>query len=475
VVAVLLIGTRTGLRGSAADAAGDLVRADVLACLLLASLAFSLATGRGAVPIFRNRAEARFIVGSALRAPLAIAYLQTREVTVGTLRFFVSFFYLLLAFGPRRLGPQAMVTDIALFVAVVGASVAMNAPRRLLAPPAGFVAAVGGGLGALLALVPLIGDGLPLVALPAPVEHALRTVVPAWHPGAILLAPTIGWVLAAVALDVAAIAILAAAGRDRYPELYALSVARLDRAERQRGWRASPVGAGVRSRSGLEPPAGAGVLVWKSVVEFGRTRPWRRTAGGALLWCGAGFVLGRFAGGESSALFLSSAATAINILLVSGSGELVALGDEVRRPLFWVSGAGLFARLSALLIARTWRMSLTLECVAAGFALGGGTAFEVFVVAVGFPVLVVLFESVAFATFAAFPSAVDRRGLAVGLRLGGSIVVVAPPLTLAAIGISLTGVPLAGVLGAIALGLIEAGFLISFAAWRLDGRIDRAL
>lgn len=458
----------------------DIARADFFMCALLVTLASSLASGRGAIGIFRSRAEARFIIASPVAAPLAIAYLQAREALAQGTRLLFSFLYFILLFGPRRLGPIAALTDLIFILAIMSAAAAVVVPRRLLARPAGMACAAVGGPLALLALAPALRDAVVLspVQLPAPLANRVLALMPAWHPGRVLLEPHPLWLLAVLAVAAAAIAVLASAGRDAYPELYALSIARIDRLERwreRRGGSHPALGIGARARraAAVGAPTGVLILVWKSVVEFSRRTQPRAMIGTAALWCLAGFGAARFVASGEGALFATLVGVTINVILIVGIGAVDAIASEVRRPLFWLAPAGLFERLCALALARIWRTIVTLELIALSFALGGGEPIQTLVLAIGLPALVALVAGVGFAAYALFPSAADRRGPIAALRLIVSIVLLLPPFVLAVAAATVFDAVLLGLAAAVLLAIIEAGALIGVAAWRLDGHIDR--
>ena len=457
----------------------DVARADYCICALLVMLALSLASGRGAIGIFRSRAEARFIIGSPVAAPLAIAYLQTREALAQGLRLLVSFMYFIFIVGPRRLGPIAAFTDLTLVLAIIAAASAVVVPRRLLPRRAAAVCAAVGAPLALLASAPALRDAAAALP-PLPVARAVLAFVPAWHPGRVLLEPNPLWLLAVIALTAGAIAILASAGRDAYPELYALSIDRIDRLDqwrRRRSGRRSegkvPKAPGSRVPITIPAPAGVLVFVWKSMVEFRRGRSPQYIAGGAALWCLAGVAAARLATAQDDAFFSVLAGVIINVILIIGISVTSAIAAELRRPLFWLAPAALFERLCALGLARIWRTIATFEVIAAGFALGGGRPIGTLFFAIGLPALAALLAGVGFAALALFPSAADARGPVTALRLGVSIVLLVPPFVLAVVVGTAFGSGPSGVVAAALLALFEAGALIGIAAWRLDGHVDR--
>jgi hypothetical protein len=427
----------------------DVSSADFFVCSLLIGLALVFAIGRGAFGIFGSRVEARFIIGSPISAPLAIAYLQTREVISRSPRFLFSLSYFIFVFSPGRLGPPAILADL-LLVALIYA--ALRAAVVRFEPP-----------------------------LPAAVTSAILGTIPAWHPGRVFLEPSLGWVLAALALAACATAILAGAGSDSYPELYALSIAQIDRLERWRARRRGAAGAATAPAAAAQrvvaagrwAPAGVPIYIWKSVVEFGRQRRPALIAGGYLAWCVAGFAAGNLFVRSDDAVFFAVAGTSINLILIFGVTATGAVASEVRRPMFWLADTPLYERLCALVVAQVWRPVATFEAVALGFAVGGGKPIELLFIAVGLPALVVLLAGAGFVAYALFPSAADWRGPVLALRVVLCMVFLIPPLVLFGIAAATLNVPIPALLGASLLAVFEGAVLVGVAAWRLDGHIDR--
>jgi hypothetical protein len=468
-------------RGTVHGSAGDVARADYFVCALLATLAFSLASGMGAVGIFRSRAEARFIIGSPVAAPLAIAYLQAREALSRGLRLLFSFVYFIFLFGPRALGALTVTVDLILGFAIVTAAAAVVVPRRLLPRPAAIACVVVFAPLVVLAIAPAVRDVVehaPL-PLPRPLMSTMLTLVPAWHPGRVLLEPHPLWLVPVLAVTAAAIVILSSAGRDAYPELYALSISRIDRLERWRRRRTHSVSepAAMHGSLGNIPaPPGVLVFVWKSMVEFGRRTRREYIVGGAVLCCIAGYAAARLAKADGEAFFATLGGVIVNLILVVGIVGITAtntIAGEIRRPLFWLARAPLFERLCALALARIWSTVAALELVAICFAVGGGSAVGTLFFALGLPALVALLAAVGFTTFALFPGPVDLRGPVTILRLGLSATLLGPPFVLAVLITALFDAKLAALIAAVTLAVIEAAALMGIAAWRLDGHVDR--
>ena len=467
-------------RGHAAHAFAPraAVNADYAVCALIATLVFSLATGREANGIFRSRAEARLLSVRRLHRRWRFAYLAARESLGQAGRFLFSLLYLIVVLAPYALSAVAALTDVAIVLGVITAWAAMGVPRRLLPAWAGRICACAGMPLGLLAIAPAVRDAVIAIHAPARLADPVLAFVPAWHPGSVLLEPNLLWCAGALALAAAAIGLMAVAGRDAYPELYALSLARIERRENLLRRRASRAGSAKPApltritRASRRPRLWSGVLalVWKSGVEFRAIVHPAASAGaiGLSALAGVTLALSARAGGRDFGLVF---VTAINLLIVTGY-ITPAIGGELRRPLFWLSGATLFERLSALVLAYSWRRLAIVEAAAAGFALAGGSPLHALELACGVPTVVILVTAAGVAAFALFPSPSDQRGPAALLRLVVCGLLLLPPAVAGGI-IAALGAPRTALIAASLLALVEAGALVGAAAWRLDGRTDR--
>ena len=458
---------------SGRGASSDIARADYLACALLGAIALSLAFGTGPIGIFRTRAEARFIVGSRIRAPVSIVYLQARQSLGRALRYVSSVLYFGFLLGPRHLEPLGVLTDFALVVALLAAAAAINVPRRLASRPWAIACMIAGIPLALAATAPALRDGLLVFPSSSHIVE-IRRILPHLHPGTMLLAPNPLWLIAALALTATAIAVLASAGRDAYPELFALSLAGIDRSEAlaMRLGRAKAVVAPRPVVVRLPAPPGVLVIVWKSIVEFRRShRTIRTVALGAAIWLALGFALARFTGDDIARLAAALSAAGL-FLFIASIAATAALATEVRRPLFWLSTATLFERMLALLAARIWRVTLTFELITAGFVAGGGVPAGALATGIVLPAFAVLMTSIGFAAYALVPNASDERGPGSGLRLAVAFVLLIPVFAIGGIaGVFFGALPSFAAMTLFMLA--EAFTLVGAATWQIDGRIDR--
>jgi hypothetical protein len=283
--------------GHSGGAHADLLRADFFICAQVALFAFSLAFGSGRIGLFRTLAEARFVVGSAVRAPVAIAYLQARDSLASALRSLSQVVFIGFAAAPRHLAPFVTIADILFFGAMFGATRTVLLARNLAPRPWPAICLAAGIPLGLVAMEPAVRDVAGWLAPYQPLAARTRDVLPAFHPGIALLAPTPLFLIVPLAILAATIALVARGGRDAYPELYALSLARIDNAaylaeRRNRKGDAKP---GRRAIAvALPAPSGSLVILWKSVVEFRRAHPTLWTLlFGAAIWIAVGFAFAR--------------------------------------------------------------------------------------------------------------------------------------------------------------------------------------
>lgn len=447
----------------------DIARADLLVGGFLLTFVVMLALGRGFVGLFRTAAEARWIIGSPVPPSIAIAYLQAREAIAQSLRFLSSFVYLLVFTAPRAVSVRQGLLDLVLVMAALVAFASLLLPRRFAPQWSTPIFVLAGLPLAALAALPIVRDGIVGILSPAPLTTALSARLPAWHPGMVLFVDNAPWVALLLLVALAAVLLLAAIGRDAYPELYAISMAHIEHRERVRGRR----GFGARiAAPGLLPPAGVMALLWKSYVEFRRRVPLPLFIGMSLLWLVAGAATARLSRWHE-AVFVTVIGTLANAAIVLSLTVRTELAAELRRPIFWLSAATLYERLWALALGQMWRYLFDAAMMAAGLALGGAPLQWILAVPVGGCALVVLLTGIGYASFAFFPSALDQRGPLAALRLFVSYVLLLPPLavfTVAAIGLRSAG---PAFIAAAVLALAEGAVLMGIAAWRLDGRVDR--
>lgn len=461
----------------------DRVRADEVLGSVAALLLLTLAVGKSSFGVFRSRIEARLVIGSPVSPARAIAYLVARDAIVLSGRFAVSIGYVLFLTIPRSVGALPFALDLALLL-VFGIAVTIAlVPRRLLhGLPAAACAVVVAGLGLLAALPAL--RGLAIQLLPrTQVAAFFVTRVPEWHPGIILLRPNLGWLAATIGLAALAVGVLVAMTRDAYPELYALSTGAIDlrdnlsgkrgfaaRIEALRASRATSLGPVT---STTNAPAGILIFVWRSFVEFlRRTQPRVRVLDAAF-WAVCGYAFARFTRAEETFVVASVAGAGLSSLVVFSTATSTAVALELRRPIFWLSSAWLTERFGGLALGQLWPQVARSLIAAFGCAIGGAAANYTETIAIGLPALLTLVLGTGYALFALFPSTVDQRGPLAIVRIFVTYFLLVPPLAFLIVVDFMLGLQLVGLVGFAILAVLEGGGLVAFAAWRLDGRIDR--
>lgn len=449
----------------------DITRADTFMCLFLAAFIFSTTINKQSVALFRNRVEARFITSAPIAAPLAIAYMQTRAALGRSGRLFLTLLWLLYLLGPRHIGPWATFFDLGLLFSLLVTSTAIAVPRRLLTRSVQkFISVLGVAL-IVIALLPILRDFVSKSSLPlAPwLQKRILIAIPALHPGKFLLSPQPLWTLAFIAVAMLSVAILSAVGRDAYPELYALSVARFDHLNDE------PVNlprtTRGRSRTSRLAPAGVLILVWKSAVELSRKTSALTIGGIIAIASGLGFI-GAHLVFARNPLALITIVVVVILIADSRSSEI---GEELRRPIFWLAKMTLFERLCALAVSRSWPALAIIELVAMSFAAGGGALLDTLMLALGLPALVGLLVTIGFAIYASFPLESARPALLAGLRLiiANFCLIPCVAVLLLTSGIQLFRLPIAGIVSAMAITLVEAALMVAFASRRLAGGTDK--
>ena len=461
---------------------GATAQADLFACVAIGAFGFFLARGSRFVGLFANATEARWIVSLPVSPFAAALYVQVRALITGGARFVLALAIFSAFYLPSGLSNAEVLRDTFFELLALLATGAVLLPRRLAHGPAAAACTVAGYACIALAAIPLLRDAA--FAFHVPWLGAARSL-PAWHPGTVLIEPLgahsvlVGAAMLAIAA--AALAALGLAARNALPELYALSIERLERSGGGKRLPFARFGAGREPRvrvhrpsvaNASRVPGGVAVFVWKAWTEYRRRATTRGTvleAAGLIL---AGYVAGRLLGSTHPAVWVSIAVVVgqLEITFLSMTAG-ISVAAELRRPVFWLSDASLAERLAGLLAGRVWRAAAWFGLFALGLASGHARlAPKLFALVTG-PALLVLCVAIGFAAFAAFPNDVDQRGPLTVLRMYVSYLVVLPPVAAGvAAGYVLHSVPLG--LSIIAAGaLAEAALLVAFAARRLDTSI----
>lgn len=446
---------------------------DAIACFIVAGFGMTLAFGKKLAGLFAHPAEARFIIGSPATPFVATMYVQTRDIVVKSARRGIALLYGVLIYLPDRLSPGTFGRDLAIVVGAFTTIAAVPLARQLLAQRyVPFVVAAGW---ACIAAGVLAGlRDLAAALAPAPPLGSLLLAIPEWHPGALLLAGTgtqVAVLCAIVAFVASMFVFVARRARDAYPELYELSMNRLQRTERlrARSFGARRIRAGMtRSTSmGASAPPGVAVFGWRAWTEYRRANDARSIALEVAALLVAGYATALLAGTHAMRL-VPIATTFATGLFILALARAAVLAHELRRPLFWLSSATLFERLCALAAAHSWRISAWFVLFAIGLAAGHAAGIVVASALVGGPAAVLLAIAVGYTSYGLVPHEVDQRGpmLIVRVLLGYALTLPAFATGVAA-GVASHSAP-GGLAAGAGTAALEAVCLIGFAAWRLD-------
>jgi hypothetical protein len=453
---------------------------DVIVCGGIMIFGVTLALGSRFAGLFAHPAEARFIIDSPAKPFVATLYVQTREVVRSGGRQGLGLLYAALFYLPEHLGAGELVRDLVLLVVAFMAIGATPLARQLLAKPAVPFAIAAGWIGIAVAALALAHDAAVAFQPPGPLGVA-ALALPDYHPGAILLATPgvqIATIAALLACTAALFIFVARAARDAYPELYELSMKRFNRVERLRGrfftsGSAMPATTTVKTPvSGVSVtggvPSGVMIFVWRAWTEYQHTHNARSAGLETALLLGGGYALARLTAFAHPELVISIASPFVTLLFLLALAKSAALGNELRRPLFWLSDTTLFERLCALAVAQSWRVIGWFVLVAIGLAAGRAPLLAIIAAAATGPAAVLLAIATGYASYALFPSEVDQRGPLLFVRLLIGYALLAPALVVGVLSGFLLHRAIFGFATGTATALLEAAVLIGFAAWRLD-------
>jgi hypothetical protein len=452
---------------------------DVIAGFTIIGLGITLAHGSRMAGLFAHPAEARFIIGSPATPFVATLYVQLRDIIVNGARRGLALLYGALIYLPDRLGPGGFIRDLVLILAAFAAIAALPLARQLMPLRYRPVAIVAGWAIAALGVLPLLHDLASAVPLPPPAD-LIAGALPGWDPGRLLLAgpPAQGLAIAVVLALVAALFVFVARrARDAYPELYELSMRRLQRTEglrsRMLGLSGANAGARARARPLAAPaptrvPGGVLIFVWRAWTEYRRTNSARSTGIETALLLAGGYAAGRFASGHDALVVLPFASTLSTLLFLYALARSAALAGELRRPMFWLSDATLFERLCGLALAHTWRLIAWFVLIAIGLAAGRAAPATVAASALGGSAAVMLAVAVGYASYALLPYEIDQRGPLMVARWLSGYVLAIPPIAIGIVIALVGGGALLAITGGTLIALVESAVLIGFASWRLD-------
>jgi len=434
-----------------------------------------LTTDKGYVRAFASPADARFLIGSGLPERLVVSWVQMRGAAELILRAIWGFLIYALVSPAAGTSRGIVLTAAGFFALAAALPIPLLKIERATRVPAARV----------LAIAFFLAGGIPLAVI------ALAWVwpLPEWlHDGV-----RVGIGSAVNGLLIGSRAVLAglyamvgllfvagyAAGHDVYPELYAGSTRLLRRNER-RGGTAFAIEHEKRAKHEYRAPAflnragAAWALLWRDATAFGRSQQQRliffATVPAAVA---AGAVIGIAArrAGDGMEFALTIAVSIVNVYVIGITmATTVSLGDDLRKPLFWLSADPLRSRLYAWLASTSWRPAIAFSGGLAAWAVAAGDSRIAWTGIPAALVLVVLLRSIGLALYSFFPGRADQRGPLAAARMFLAYALLVPPVGSAvALGLLTQNAMLstAVVCGSAA---IEVLLLAELASRRIEGR-----
>ena len=422
----------------------------------------------GILGAFASTADARFLTGSLIAPRIVVTWLQLRRCGASMLRMLFSIFLYAFVFTSSGSSKGITLTLIGGTFAVTAAAVPFlklqsMTGTRFAQSIAGVIATAG--------IVPLI--------------LCVSKVIPHSIAGSALNALFSGNAAALLALYLfaAAMVVLAyACASGLYPDLYASSLRMIAFYERQR----RGGGAGFSMQHSFQRRQdrlggilfgrlrGAWTIAWKEWVAFVRAPSMQRLYGlGMLASAACGAVLGTVALHSTDTLaetlsFGIGGGSVLVILIAMSSA--IALGNDLRKPLWWMGRDPLWLRLLAWIAGSSWRFGSCIAVCLIAWALAmHAPLFAIAGIPAGIAVALYL-GAVGLALYSVFPAAIDQRGPLAMLRALLTYFLALPPAVTAIVAGFVLHSAGAGIAAGIATSIGEALILIAFASWRIAGR-----
>lgn len=422
----------------------------------------------GILGAFSSTADARFLTGSLIPPRIVVTWLQLRRCGASMLRMLFSIFLYAFVFTTAGSSKGITLSLIGGTFAVTAAAVPFLKLQSLTGPRfaqsiAGVVATAG--------IVPLI--------------LCVSKVIPHSIAGSALNALFSGdtQALLALYLFAAAMVVLAyACANGLYPDLYASSMRMIAFHDRQR----HGGGAGFSMQHTFERRQdragrfvfgrlrGAWTIAWKEWVAFVRAPSMQRLyALGLLASAACGAVFGTVAVHSTDALAQTLSfgvgGGSILVILIAMSSA-IGLGNDLRKPLWWMGRDPLWLRLLAWIAGTSWRFASCLAlCLIAWAIAMRHPEFAIAGIPSGIAIAMYL-GAVGLALYAIFPAAIDQRGPLAMLRALLTYFLALPPAVAAIVAGFVLHSAGAGIAAGIAASLAETLILIAFASWRISGR-----
>lgn len=434
----------------------------------------------GIAGTFSSAADARFLTGSLIPERTVVVWLQIRRSGAAILRMiFTLILYALLVSASGTFGGIGFA-----FVGGTILTTATAIPMLKLRVVAG--ARTAQTFAAVITTIGIVPMVILLAAAFTPSLLPIALPIERIGLGYAFNQLLNGNPLALAVLYSVAILLVAASfafGTDLYPELYASSLRMLAFREKQmRGGGAAFSMEHVYERRESarrvrfigDRLAGPWTIAWKEWMAFVRSPSMQR-----IFWLGlfACLVIGAVVGNviwrsKNPIVTATSVGTSGASLLVIfvAMGSAIALGTDLRKPLWWMGADPLHMRLFAWVVGTSWRLAV---CLSIGLIACSVTLHSAAVAFAGVPLAiatVLYLRAVGLTLYAMFPSNIDQRGPMAMVRALLTYLFAAPPLIVGSIaGGLLHSVAAAVVVGVLASG-VETFGLISFAASRIAGR-----
>lgn len=433
----------------------------------------------GIAGTFSSAADARFLTGSRISERAVAVWLQLRRSGSAMLRMILTLIlYALVVPASSTAGGAG--------IAIVGGTILTTATAvpmlKLRATIGGRTAQSFAGAIAAIGILPMV---ILLCSAFTPSLSQAAAGIERFGFGYAFNQLLGGNPTALLALYAAAFALVAASywlGTGLYPELYASSLRMIAFREKQRRGGGAAFTMEHAYESGKSHPllfafdrlGGPWTIAWKEWMAFVRSPSMQRIFLLGVLACGViGAVVGNIIWRSTHPLetTISLATSAVTLLVIFvAMGSAIALGSDLRKPLWWFGPDPLWMRLFAWIVGTSWRLGV---CLAVGLVTCAIAVHDGLVAFVGIPIViaaVLYLRAVGLTLYALFPSSVDQRGPLAMLRALLTYVLAAPPMIVGSIaGGLLHSVEAAAIIGILA-SLAETFALVAFASSRIAGR-----
>ena len=447
------------------------------AAILLVALTFQL-TSAGFIRGFESAADARFTIGSAIPERTAVLWVQLRSCATTVLRAVWAILIYAVLFQRAGTSLGIVLSSVGIFVLSAALPIPLLKLDRATRLP----------LTQSLAVAFWCAGGIPLALLVVayffPMFSAASDPIVRFGAGTVInamISASARPLLALYGVIASLFVLCYALGTDIYPELYAGSTRAIrlrDRQQRaafvQNIERETRVQRDFRAPKFLMAFRGAWTLLWRDVTTFGRSTTlrigfWAFLLAALIVGAGIGVFAARTSDVYGVSIAIASSLINVYVILVA-LGSTIALGEDLRKPLFWLCADPLRARLYAWAISTSWRAAIAFSLGILAWSL----AAHIYVVAwIGIPTaatVVFLLRAIGLGMYALLPGKADQRGPLAMLRMLLTYALVVPAIVAGTVFGAISHQPVPAFFIALAVAVIESLILIEFAAWRIDGR-----